>query len=123
MLKGKAKQTTQATQGNNAGMSKMDAVRRALAELGNDAKPLQMKDFIKSHLRMEKNADHISTYKSSLLRAGRAKKKPGPKPNAAPAPARTTAQGAISVDDVRAVKELADRIGSDKVRQLVDVLS
>jgi hypothetical protein len=49
------------------------------------------------------------------------KKKPGPKPKTALAP--TTAQSRISVEDVRAVKGLANRIDSDKVRQLVDVLS
>ena len=82
-----------------------------------------MKDYIKTQLGVEMSADHISTYKSSLLREAKAKKKPGPKPKTAPAAARTTAQGGISVEDVRAVKELADRIGSDKVRQLAEVLS
>jgi hypothetical protein len=116
MPKGKAKQ---ATQTNGASISKMEAVRRALAEMGKDAKPLQMKDYIKSHLGVEMSADHISTYKSSLLRAGLGKKKPGPKPKMASA----AAQGGFSVEDVRAVKELANRIGADKVRQLAEVLA
>jgi hypothetical protein len=29
----------------------------------------------------------------------------------------------ISVDDIRTVKELADRLGADKVRELLDVLA
>jgi len=116
MPKGRPKQT------NGAGISKMEAMRRALAELGNNAKPLQMKDYIKSHLGVEMSPDHISNYKSKLLKEGRTKKKPGPKPKAAVAVARSTV-AAFSVDDVRAVKELADRIGSEKVRQLAEVLS
>src|SRR5438445_12132039 len=83
MPKGKAKQTTPATQANGAGISKMEAVRRALAELGKEAKPLPMKEYIKTRLGIDMSADHISTYKSSLLRSGGAKKKPGPKPTAA----------------------------------------
>jgi hypothetical protein len=122
MPRGRPKKITETTQANGAGMSKMDAVRRALAEMGDDAKPLQMQGYIKSKLGIDMSADHISTYKSTLLRE-RAKKKPGPKTQAAPTVAQTTAQGGISVDDVRAVKELADRIGSEKVRQLVEVLS
>ena len=120
MPKGKAKHTTQA---NGAEMSKMEAVRRALDEMGNDAKPLQMKDYIKTQMGVEMSADHISNYKSKLLKEGGTKKKPGPKPKTAPAAARTTTPGGISVEDVRAVKELADRIGSDKLRQLAEVLS
>ena len=122
MPKGKPKPGTPA-QSNGKGLSKMEAVRQALAEMGHDAKPLQMQGYIKSNLGVEMSADHISTYKSSILREGKAKKKPATKPQGAPAAARTTTQGGISVEDVRAVKELADRIGSDKVRQLVEVLA
>jgi hypothetical protein len=121
MPKGHPKQSTQA-QSNGKVLSKTDAVRRALAEMGNDAMPLQMKDYIRRQMGVDMSTDHISNYKSKLLRAGNAKKKPGPKPKTAPAAVRTTTPGGISIDDVRAVKELADRIGSDKVRQLVEVL-
>jgi hypothetical protein len=99
------------------------AVWRALSEMGKDAKPLQMKEYIKSRLGVEMSADHISTYKSSLLKAGLGKKKHGPKPKTATAATWTTTQGGINLEDIRAVKELADRIDADKVRQLAEVLS
>jgi hypothetical protein len=123
MPRGRPKQNRQAVQANGEAISKMEAVRRALAELGKDAKPLQMKEYIESHLGVEMSTDHISTYKSTLLKAGAGKKKPGRKPKIAPLAARTTGKGSIDMQDIRAVKELADRIGADNVRQLVDVLS
>jgi hypothetical protein len=109
---------------DDAGITKMEAVRRALAKLGRDAKPLQIKALIKSEFGLEMSADHISTYKGVLRKKAGDKRRPGPEPQAqaAPAAARATAPGGITLDDIRAVKELADRIGAEKVRQLVDVL-
>jgi hypothetical protein len=40
----------------------------------------------------------------------------------APAP-KSTSTGGISVEDIRAVKELVDRIGAENVQELVGVLS
>src|SRR5947209_698225 len=65
---------------NGAGMSKMEAVRRALAQLGREAKPLQIKDYIKSEFGIEMGADHISTYKGDILKKAGRRSKPGPKP-------------------------------------------
>ena len=53
-----------------------------------------------------------------------------PEEQAAAAPAGAIRQaaptggvGGITLDDVRAVKEIVDRIGADRVRELADVLS
>ena len=80
MPKGKPKQNKQTLQANGAGISKMEAVRRALAELGKDAMPIPIKEYLQSRFGIEMNTEHISNYKSSLLKASGAKKKPGPKP-------------------------------------------
>jgi hypothetical protein len=81
-----------------------------------------MSQYINSRLGVEMSADHISTSKSSLLKAGMARK-PGPKSKTVPAAAQTTAQGGINLEDIRAVEELAERIGADKVCQLAVVLA
>jgi hypothetical protein len=80
---------------------------------------------------MEFNIDmklsRISNYKSLLLRSRR--KRRGRKPPAAvvaelAAPARRAGQAVgNSLDDVRTVKELAKRIGTDRLRELAALLS
>src|SRR5262245_23897671 len=69
-------------------MTKMDAVGKALAELGNDAKPAAIQAYVKDRFGMEMSADHAKTAKNILLRraAGKggsaAKKSPGKKTQA-----------------------------------------
>jgi hypothetical protein len=120
-------------------ISKQEAVRRALAHFGNDAKPAQMQGWIKSEFGIEMGADHISTAKGEILRkAGvkrkRGKKKPGRpkagKPSAAvtvtsapvAAPARAKA-GGIALDDILSVKALLGRVGPDQLHKLIDALA
>ncbi|SRR5579884_2924794 len=47
---------------------------------------------------------------------------PAPRTNSGPPP-KPAATAAITLDDVRAVKGLADRIGADKVKELARMLS
>jgi hypothetical protein len=63
------------------GISKMEAVRRALSHLGGDAKPSEMQPWIKQQFGIQMSTDHISTYKGDIRRkqTGRAK---GPAPTA-----------------------------------------
>jgi len=42
-------------------ITKMEAVRRAWRALGKDAKPAQMKGFIKNRFGIDMTTDHIST--------------------------------------------------------------
>ena len=108
-------------QADGQGITKWDAVQRALAELGKDAKPLAIKDFIKSKFGLNMESQLISNYKSAISRkAG----KQGPvilRP--APPAASAGSAGGITVDDIRAVKEVVARIGADQVRQLTEVLA
>ncbi len=109
-------------------ITKMEAMRRTLAEMGQDAKPLDIQSHVKSEFGIDMNTNVISAYKSTL----KAGKQPAAKPakaatapaangaKAAKAPAHKTESG-ISVDDIRSIKEVADRIGADRVKELVDV--
>jgi hypothetical protein len=100
-------------------MTKMEAVRRALAELGNDAMPLEIRKLIKSKLGIDMDPNMISSYKSSLTKkvTGQSAviRKPGGRTAAA--------TGGFSLEDIQAVKEVVARVGADKVRELAEVLS
>ena len=123
-------------------ISKQEAVRRALAHFGNDAKPMQMQGWIRSEFGIEMGTDHISTAKGDILRKAGVKKKPaskklGPKaqkagPKAVPAPqadarvrsvAGPTKSGGIALDDILSVKALLVRVGPDQLHKLIDALA
>jgi hypothetical protein len=104
---------------NGEQISKMEAMRRALAKIGRDARPLEYQTFIKSKFGIEMTADMVSNYKSSLLKASaeaNAVTPPTPKGQAKPA-------GEFSLHELEAVKALADKIGAEKVRQLAQALA
>src|SRR5262249_33606699 len=138
MPKGRPKKQQGEQQGQNGAQSgeggrvnKMDCVRQALTELGNDAQPKDIQDFLKRKFDLDMNTKMISTYKGSILR-GAAKTGGAVRQSAARVSSRAAApkespkaggrSGGISVEDIRAVKELADRLGPGKVRALMDVL-
>jgi hypothetical protein len=116
-------------------ISKQEAVRRALAELGNNAKPVEIKPFVKERFGIEMSADHISTAKGTILKKAKGKKKRrrAAKKEAAPtAPAQPTprprtesgkAGDGITLDDIRTVRELLDRVGADRLRALIGLLA
>ena len=125
------------------GISKMEGVRRAMADLGSDAKPLRIQSYVQEKFGIEMNTDTISTYKAGIARAAAKAKaatqtpasaaisKPAaPAPTAAAAPAPpsvaspTNGQAAsIPLQDILLVKELVGRVGADNLRKLIDVLS
>jgi len=106
------------------GLSKMDAVRQALNELGKDAQPLAIQEFVnKLGIKMETGV--ISSYKTTITKAsasgnGRRKKKKG-RPAGAAAKARPA--GGISVGDIQTIKSLSDKLGADMVSKLAGVLA
>jgi hypothetical protein len=133
---------------NSAGkagtLTKMDAVRQALAKLGRQAKPLQLQTFVKQHFGIEMTADHAKTCKAKALKergrgkAKAAKAKPAARKPAAPkaaprvhaapaapkakAPAKANGSG-VSLHDVEAVKGLIGRVGAGQLRALIDLLA
>src|SRR4051794_6063080 len=80
---------------SSAGMTKVEAVRRAMAKLGNDAKPLVLRDYIKKEFNINMTADHVSTTKGELLKRQGGQAQAG-KPAAAPAAAEPKAAPAAA---------------------------
>ena len=104
--------------------NKAEAIRRALAKLGKKALPAEIQDFIKTHFGVEMTTKVISVYKSKLVKK---KGKPGRKPKlvgatveAAP---KAVAHGGVSFKDLRTVKEISDRLGPTRMRELVELVA
>jgi hypothetical protein len=114
-------------------ISKQEAVRRALAHFGNDAKPLQMQGWIKSELGIDMSTDHISTAKGDILRKAGVIKKPAKKKAAKATPKAQAAKAApkgqaakptgIPLDAIISVKALLGRLGPAQLHKLIDALA
>jgi hypothetical protein len=119
---------TQRASGSN-GITKMEAVRRALKAMGRDAKPAAMQPFIKREFGVEMSTDHISTYKGSILKAaGKTKKAAMKQPTAAAAvtpkaEVKPVAVGGVSLHDLQVVKDLVGRVGANALRALIDLFA
>jgi len=94
----------------------MEAMRRTLASLGNDAMPKPIHDHLKKEFGIEMSASMISNYKSTI-------KSEGSKSRLIGRPVTREVAGGFSLEEIQAVKEVADKIGADKVRQLAQVLA
>jgi hypothetical protein len=101
-----------------SGISNMEAVRRALAVLGPKARPPEIGAYVQQHFGKVIPPNHISSYKSTLTRKGR---KPG-RPRADGDGHHDGSADGLSLRDIRAIKELANRIGVSRFRELVEVL-
>ena len=110
-------------------LTKMEAVRQAIARLGWDAKPRQIQKHVKRRFGVEMTADHISTYKGDLAKkAGRAKSRPAPVAasaarETAPATPKSAAQSGVSLADILAVRELVGRLGAATLHTLIDAFA
>jgi hypothetical protein len=119
----------------SGGISKQEAVRQALADLGRDATPTQMQGHIKEKFGIEMTTNHISTAKGQILRKKPRKTAPKPlvqqaaastsepPPQTEPAPQAHAASAAISLADIEAVKDLVDRVGAPSLKKLIDVIA
>jgi hypothetical protein len=86
--------------------------------------PTEIQGFIKTNFDVEMTTKVISVYKSKLAKK---KGKPGRKPKeagavgeAAPKP---VAQGSVTFKDMRLVKEISDRLGPARMRELVALVA
>jgi hypothetical protein len=113
--------------GKPNGMTKMEAVRRALSDLGKDAMPTQLQGHIREKYGIEMSIDHISVCKGKILRKGKkakGRKPAAPKEAAAAPPAKPVAvRNGISLPDLRAIKELVARFGRSQLHDLIDLLA
>ncbi len=109
-----------AAHGRADGISNMEAVRRALGVLGEKARPPEIGAYVQRHFGRVIPPNHISSYKSTLTRKAR---KPGrPRADAAGDGRADGASDVLTINDLRAIKELANRIGVARFRKLVEVL-
>ncbi len=122
-------------------ISKQEAVRRALSHFGNDAKPAEMKPWIKGQFGLEMSTDHISTAKGDILRkAGATAPKKAAKAPAKKAAPKTAAQktaappahaarkpaafqAAVPLHDILYVKDLVGRFGPEQLHTLIDAFA
>jgi len=102
-------------------LSKMEAVRRVLREHGKDTMPLEIQRFLRKQYSIKMEPSVISNYKSGILKE--LKKGGRPKANNPPKAAHAGVTTEISLDDIRAVKHLTDRLGAEKVKELAAVLA
>ncbi len=111
--------------GRRKKMSKMEAVRKALSAMGREAKPSQLKPFIRSEYGIDMTTDHISTYKGDILRkeakakaAAASQEAPAEKPAASRSRGAASSEGtdAILLEDVLTARALLDRVGAEKLR-------
>jgi hypothetical protein len=68
------------------GITKMEAVKRALATLGKEAKPSDIQSFVKAKFIIVMSTDHVSNCKGEIARQAKAKAAPKPTATAAPKP-------------------------------------
>jgi hypothetical protein len=118
--------------GKKAGVSKLEAVRQVIKKHGKGVMPTEIVKLVKEEHGANISTDVASNYKSTALKqlalksTGRRKGKRGPKPGwktAAANGAKAVNGGAITVEDISAVKKLVDQIGAEKVKQLSQVLA
>jgi hypothetical protein len=99
--------------------SSMDAVRMAMRALGSDAATQALHDHIQSEYGLNIHNNKISAYKSSIRKQAGFKSTRGRGAGGRPEKVDTSR---INMDDIRTVKQLADRIGAARLRELIDVL-
>jgi len=111
-------------------VNKMEAVRRALGELGPDAKPKEIQVYVKREFGVKMSTDHISTYKGDIQRKAREAAgvtgKPGRRKAAATAAVvRSAGNNGASVwtsEDIMAARALLQRLGgAEQVHALIDL--
>jgi hypothetical protein len=101
--------------------NKAEAVRRALTALGGKATPTEIQGYIKSHFDVDMTTKVISVYKSKM-----AKKKGGARPKVSGEHSSVVPVGlpeAISLRDLRTLKELKERHGLTRLRELLELVS
>lgn len=132
----KAKKAATSSETNGKTISKMDAMRQTLVTLGKDASNKDIEGHLKKTFGLTLSPATFSNYKSvASNEGGKKKKKRGGKAGkklveaaatsaTAAAPAASHGKiGGYSIDDIRAVQQLAGRLGARKLQELADVLA
>jgi hypothetical protein len=95
-----------------------EMVRTALTELGPDAKPLAIQQFIKERFNgKELSTTIISNYKSVMKRKGGGKRKGGPG-----RPPKSAGGGSIAIQDLEAFQTIVRKMGAENVKKLLSLM-
>jgi hypothetical protein len=108
-------------------ITKQEAVRRALKQLGRDAKPTQIKGWVKEQFGIDMSTAHISSAKRDLRKAA-ARKKPAAaesRPAAKKAKSGPAAkpQSGIPLQEILYVKGLVGRFGPEQLHTLIEAFA
>jgi hypothetical protein len=126
----------------------MEAVRRGLEELGPEAKPTALREFVKNRFGLDMTLGHVKNNKGKILRMARMGGKTGAtksvpqkvaartvgikkatpaKPQAKTSPEPGTKGGGkavgIPLDDILYVKKLVGRFGPGQLHSLIDAFA
>jgi hypothetical protein len=132
-LADKLKESKQAKPAPANGISKMDAVRQALSELGKTSKPVEIQKFVKERFNITMTVGHVSNYKTTIL-AKKKRKAPAktvrsdvavtsPVPPAPVAREAGKLSASVSLEDIRTVKSLLASVGADDLKDLIDLVA
>lgn len=119
-----------ADHGGDPKSNKMEAVRQAMTALGDDASPNDIQAYVKEKFGQDIHTNMVSSYKSAVRKKlglrGRRRKRGRPRKTEAAAvhaaPAAMTSHEGISWKDIRAIKDVAGRIGKKGLKELVELL-
>jgi hypothetical protein len=131
-----AKKIGTTAQAATGGITKQEAVRRALSALGKTASAKDIQKHVKETFGLDMTIDHIYNAKSNVLAKGKKKgtrrkgKQPastGPgvavKPPVQPASVARQPADSFSLEDIEVVKGLLGRVGADNLKALADLLA
>ena len=112
----------------NGGITKIEAVSRALGKLGKDASRPEIQKFIKDNFRLDITPDHISACKGELRKIKRPAKsavtqQPAAQKQEPKKPASGPKADGIGLEDIATVKDLVERVGVGSLRKLIDVMA
>src|SRR3954452_15081931 len=101
------------------GISKIEAVRQALAHFGNDTMPSKMQPWIKQQFGIDISANHISASRCHIRKMAGKAKAPTPAPRAADASVRTPKPAASAAKESAVAKPAPQQAAaaSPQVRQ------
>jgi hypothetical protein len=100
--------------------NKAEAVRRALTDLGRKATPTEIQSHIKDRFDVDMTTKVISVYKSKLSKQIRRTPRKGGEERTGDS---LSFAEAISLRDLRALKELKARHGLSRLRELLELVS
>jgi hypothetical protein len=111
--------------------SKMNAVRQAMRAKGADAKPGLLAEWLWKKYKLEMTNDSISSYRSTILRKQREEQA---EEAGTPLPEKVVkvvvplgnglalAKAQFTLEDVRIIRQLVNRVGKAPVHDLIDLL-